>query len=200
MKHIVLVAYQLNPFRGSECSVAWDYIVNMSANNRLTVIFGSSEEHHMIGNTKSMMDYVAKNPQANVAYIPLGLDEEIEYKDYTALGIYQFYKQYEKWHLKVREVVQGIIAKERVDVIHYLGPIGYREPGCLFNLNIPYIWGPIGGFGGINLKLIKATCSIKGGATLALRKFADWVGQITNKRVKEAISHSDVVIDRKSVV
>ena len=57
MKNIIVIAYQLNPFRGSECSVAWDYIVNMSKNHRLTVLFGSSEEFHMIGNTKSMMDY-----------------------------------------------------------------------------------------------------------------------------------------------
>lgn len=194
MKNIILIAYQLNPFRGSECSVAWDYIVNMSDGNRITVIFGSSEEHHMIGNTKSMMDYVAHHPQPNVKYIPVGLDEEIEYKDYSAIGIWQFYRQYERWHYKVRTVVKEILSSESVDIIHYLGPIGYREPGFLYDLDVPYIWGPIGGFGGINLKLFKATGSFRGGLVLAVRKMADFIGQKTNVRVKRAINNSDVVI------
>lgn len=194
MRHIVVIAYQLNPFRGSECAVAWDYIVNMSQNNRLTVIFGSSEEYHMIGNTKFMTDYISLHPLENVRFIPLGLGEDIKYKSYSALGIAQFYRQYRKWHLKAKETVMGILDKEKVDVIHYLGPIGYREPGALFGCGVPYIWGPIGGFGGINMRLLKATCSFKGGSVLVLRKFVNWISQRTNFRVRRAVNSSDVVI------
>lgn len=194
MKHIIVIAYQLNPLKGSECSVAWDYIVNMSRHNRLTVIFGSSEEYHMIGNTKSMMDYYNSNPIDNVRLLPITLDEHFEIKDYSALGIFLFYKQYKKWHKKVRCVVTNLIKDEEYDLIHYLGPIGYREPGYLYDLGLPYVWGPIGGFGGINLKLLKATCSISGAVTLSLRKIVNLFQQHFNKRVKDAINHADVVI------
>ena len=77
MKNIIVIAYQPNPFRGSESSVAWDYIVNMSKNHRLTVLFGSSEEFHMIGNTKSMMDYYENNTMENVILIPISLGKYI---------------------------------------------------------------------------------------------------------------------------
>lgn len=194
MYNIIVIAYQLSPYKGSECSVAWDYVANMSKKNRLTVLFGSSEEYHMIGNTKSMMDYIEKNPLSNVTLMPISLDEPFEVKDYTALGIFQFYRQYKKWHQKVRSIVSGLISSEKYDLIHYLGPIGYREPGYLYDLGLPYIWGPIGGFGGINFRLIRATCSITGAAKLGLRKMANIYQQHYNKRVKDAVNHSDVVI------
>ena len=31
------------------------------------------------------------------------------------------------------------------DLIHYVGMIGYREPGYLWKLGLPYVWGPVGG-------------------------------------------------------
>lgn len=194
MKNIIVISYQLNPYKGSECSVAWDYVVNMSKKNRLTVLFGSSEEYHMIGNTKSMMDYIERNPIENVTLMPIPLDESFDVKDYSALGIYQFYKQYKKWHQKVKFIVSGLISKGSYDLIHYLGPIGYREPGYLYDLGLPYIWGPIGGFGGINFKLLKATCSISGAATLSLRKLVNLYQQHYNKRVRDAVNHADIVL------
>lgn len=30
MKHILVYAYQLHPFKGSECGLAWDYVKNIS--------------------------------------------------------------------------------------------------------------------------------------------------------------------------
>ena len=194
MKNIIVIAYQLNPFRGSECSVAWDYIVNMSKNHRLTVLFGSSEEFHMIGNTKSMMDYYENNPMENVTLIPISLGNDLKVTDYSALGIFLFYRQYKKWHQKVRRVVSELISKQQYDLIHYLGPIGYREPGYLYDLGLPYVWGPIGGFGGINMKLLRATCSITGAFKLSLRKYANIYQQHLNRRVKMAVNHADVVI------
>lgn len=194
MKNIIVIAYQLNPLTGSECSVAWDYVVNMSRHNRLTVIFGSSEEYHMIGNTKSMMDYYNSDPIDNVRLLPITLDEHFEIRDYSALGIFLFYKQYKKWHQKVRYVVTNLIKGDEYDLIHYLGPIGYREPGYLYDLGLPYVWGPIGGFGGLNLKLLKATCSISGAVTLSLRKIVNSFQQRFNKRIRDAVNHADVVI------
>ena len=194
MKNIIVIAYQLSQNKGSECSVAWDYVVNMSKKNRLTVLFGSSEEYHMIGNTKSIMDYIERNPLDNVTFMPISLDEPFEVKDYSALGIFQFYRQYKKWHKKVRSIVLDLISIEKYDLIHYLGPIGYREPGYLYDLGLPYIWGPIGGFGGINIKLLKATCSVSGAIKLCLRKVINRYQQYFNCRVQDAVNQADVVI------
>ena len=40
MKNILVLAYQLSPTKGSEYSVAWNYVTRMSKYNRLTVLYG----------------------------------------------------------------------------------------------------------------------------------------------------------------
>lgn len=59
--------------------------------------------------------------------------------------IYSFYLAYYFWHRKVYKTALGVVKNSSVDLIHYLGPIGYREPGFLWRIDRPYIWGPIGG-------------------------------------------------------
>lgn len=41
-KKILLLAYQISPFRGSEYSVAWNYLLEMSQEHDITVIYGKS--------------------------------------------------------------------------------------------------------------------------------------------------------------
>ena len=47
---------------------------------------------------------------------------------------------------KTLEIAKSIISEHRIDIIHQLNMIGFREPGYLWEIdNIPFIWGPIGG-------------------------------------------------------
>ena len=45
MKNILVLAYQLSPTKGSEYSVAWNYVTRMSKYNHLTVLYGVSGIH-----------------------------------------------------------------------------------------------------------------------------------------------------------
>lgn len=43
-------------------------------------------------------------------------------------------------------IARQIIARHRIDIIHQLNMIGFREPGYLWKIsNIPFVWGPVGG-------------------------------------------------------
>ena len=53
---------------------------------------------------------------------------------------------YRKWHKLAYEKASEIIRQQHVDVIHYLNPIGFKEPGFLWQIkDIPYVWGPLQG-------------------------------------------------------
>lgn len=43
---------------------------------------------------------------------------------------------------KTLTLAQDIIKKNHIDIIHQLNMIGFREPGFLWKLNKPFIWGP----------------------------------------------------------
>ena len=67
MKNILVLAYQLSPTKGSEYSVAWNYVIRMSKYNRLTVLYGASGEH--LGDCSEMEEFAQTNILPNVTFI-----------------------------------------------------------------------------------------------------------------------------------
>lgn len=194
MRNILVIAYQLHWQKGSEYAVAWDYVTHMSMDNRLTVLYGTCCGYHTIGNTEEMENYAKQNPLKNVTFIPV--KPSFKSKDYgfSLLGQYMFYREYKKWHQDVLRTSTQLIQGQHFDIIHYLGPIGYREPGFLFHLPIPYIWGPMCGLTGAPISLFKATGSLMGGVKLYAKKLLDYIQRISSIRVRRAVRCSDVVV------
>lgn len=194
MKKILVLAYQLHYSKGAEYAVAWNYICHMSENNQLTVLFGESQDFQLIGHTEEMDAYIKDHPMKNVEFIPVKPSFELGTYGYSNYGNYLFYKDYRRWHYDAYKVACELIKKEKFDLVHFLGPIGYREPGYLMQLPLPYIWGPIGGFGGIPIRLIKATSSLSGAVKMVMKKLLNKIQEQTDKRVHKALKDSDVVI------
>ena len=197
MKKILVIAYQLHYALGSECAVAWDYIRHMGERHKLTVLYGSSGEHHQIGNTAQMEAWCAENSLPNVEFIPVRPSFEVRDRDYSLRGIRGFYKDYRRWHDDVYEVVTSLLQKEQYDLIHFLGPIGYHEPGRLYDLEVPYIWGPVGGMArppACMMLAFSAKYRSFGGLKLIVKSVASRLRLRLNPRVKKAFRASDVVI------
>lgn len=194
MRRIIVIAYQLHYSKGSEYAVAWSYINHMNQNNQLTVLYGTSGEYHQIGETSEMEEYCACHKIKNVDFIPVRPTFKPQYYNYSLKGQILFYREYKRWHEDVKETIQGLLEHKHYDIIHFLGPIGYREPGYVYDFPLPYIWGPIGGFGGVNIKLLKATCSITSGLKMLLRRILNTIQTHTSKRTRKALRNSDVII------
>lgn len=64
-------------------------------------------------------------------------------------GDWRFYKYYREWQWKTYLLAKDICKVEKMDVLHQLNMIGFREPGYLWKLSqengVPFVWGPIGG-------------------------------------------------------
>lgn len=194
MRHICVIAYQLHHSKGSEYAVAWDYVTHMNKNNRLTVFYGTCNGHHNIGNISEMEEFIRKNDVPNVKFVGVKPSFVSHNYDFSIIGQYKFYKEYRKWHEDVRVEIEKLDRKDKIDVIHYLGPIGYREPGCVYNLPIPYIWGPIGGVTGAELRLLDFSFTFKESMHLAIKTMMNWIQLRTDYRVKKAINNADVVL------
>lgn len=194
MKNILVYAYQLSPFQGSEAGLAWDYIVNMSKTNKLVVLYGTCEEYHQMGYTNVLEKYIQEYPIINVSLVPVRPSFSFDVQDYSIRGITKFYKQYERYQKDVYETAKRICEHDHFDLVHFLGPIGYREPGYLWKLGLPYMWGPVGGMTFTDLRLLKGTDDFKGCLQLVFKKLANYVQLHTDQRVKEAMQSADLVI------
>ena len=144
--NILILAYLLSPSKGSEYSVAWNYVTHMSKKNNLTVLYGASG--NQMGDCDEMEDYIKQNPIPNVCLIPIypnKLANILNWPNRHHVLEYTFYYAYRVWHLQVYKVASELMETKHFDLIHYVGMIGYREPGYLWKLGLPYVWGPVGG-------------------------------------------------------
>jgi hypothetical protein len=55
-----------------------------------------------------------------------------------------FYLGLDAWHRTSFQVALELGIKN-FDIVHTLTPVGFRNPGYLWNTTSPFVWGPIGG-------------------------------------------------------
>ena len=165
--NIIVITYQLHYSYGSEYAVAWDFITHMNKYHKLTVLYGTSNGFHKIGNTYDMESWLSNHHIDNVSFVPVKLSDFSKEYGWSILGNFLFYRQYTRWHKEVEKRIKNLVKENSYDLIHYVGPIGYREPGFIQNAGLPCVWGPIGGFGYVNPALIKPSYLITGGGHFA---------------------------------
>lgn len=182
MKTIILVTYDISPYRGSEASVSWNYASNMGEHHKVIVLYGRGKEEiekyletHQMPNVRFI----------NIPFIPVygsGLIMDIEYN-----------LNYRKWHWQAYLWAEDIVEREHVDVIHYLNPIGFKEPGYCWKIKeIPYVWGPIQGVENRPLALYPAL-SLKGKINALVRRVVHNGMLWCLPRVRKALKRADAV-------
>ncbi|MDN5288725.1 MAG: glycosyltransferase [Mucilaginibacter sp.] len=191
-KKILISAYAISPVRGSEYASAWNTVVHLAQQHDLWVIYGMSDDY--MGDTQTMLKYVEDNPMPGVEFIevqPGRLAKTITLLDKAGFG-WCFYFAYYLWQKQAYNATLKVLESVDIDVVHQLGPIGFREPGFLWQLNKPMVWGPIGGMNVINKKLLN-------GKPLLTRfkysvKYMINRVQLNSARVKKAFAQSGVLI------
>lgn len=198
MKHILVLAYQLSPTKGSEYSVAWNYVTRMSKYNRLTVLYGVSGEH--LGDCHEMEEFVKTNELPNVAFVcvkPNRLTNALNWCNRHGFLNYTFYFAYQAWQRQVYKEARKLVRCQKFDLIHFVGPIGYREPGYLWKLNLPYMWGPIGGANRASTILLTKSSTLAK-FKFSFRNFANELQLKYLSRLKKALAKTDLLLTATS--
>lgn len=107
--------------------------------------------------------------------------------------VFGFYFQFREWHKIVAKEIDRDNMKERFDVIHYLNPIGIKEPGESWKLDVPYVWGPMQGVENWP-KCLYSILDLKGKTEALLRKFIQNFSLNHSSRLKMAIAKADVIV------
>jgi len=112
-------------------------------------------------------------------------------------GDWRFYKYYREWQWKTYLMAKDICSKEKIDVLHQLNMIGFREPGYLWKLSqengVPFVWGPIGGLKQFPTAYLKGA-GLKMKLFNRLKNFLNVWQLKHDKRVNEAFKTSKVLV------
>lgn len=194
MKRMLISAFSVSPLRGSECAVGWEISKRLGKYFDVTVLMcettPSKNEYY-----NEVLQYFEKYGSIqNVNYIPVKIPKSsqkfIKLHDY---GFWPaFYWGYKCWQKEAYHVALHLHSQQKFDIAYQLNMIGFREPGFLWKLNIPFIWGPINGFHCIPFSFI---LSFKGKELIfqSIKHIANKIQIKLTSRGKEAARKAKIV-------
>lgn len=139
MISVLVNAYAVSPNWGSEPGMGWNWIVNIAKYCNVYVI----TEGEWQSEIEAAVEKLPHKKNLHFYYNPV--PEKIRKMCWNQ-GDWRFYWHYKKWQRRTLDIAEDIIKHNKIDVIHQLNMVGFREPGYLWKIkNIPFVWGPICG-------------------------------------------------------
>lgn len=137
---IVVSAYACSPYKGSEPGVGWGFVAELAKRHELWVIV---EEEKFRADIEQ---YLSECPEFSESVHFFFLRKQRN-RWLRKLWPPSYYWYYRRWHEDAYELARKLHAEVHFDLAHQLTMVGFREPGYLWKLGIPFVWGPVGGMG-----------------------------------------------------
>ena len=190
MLSILINAYACSPNMGSEPGMAWNWCINLARHCELYII----TEGEFRDKIEAVLPTLPQGKHMHFYYNPVS--EEIRKMCWNQ-GDWRFYKHYKKWQWKTYEMAQEIIVKQHIDIVHQLNMIGFREPGYLWKLDKPFVWGPVDAKEKFPTAYLR-DAGIKANLFIRLKNHITGLQLRYSQRVKKAVKKASVVISASS--
>ncbi|MDB9783028.1 glycosyltransferase [Winogradskyella sp.] len=139
MRTILISAYACEPLKGSEQGVGWNWVLQMAKHNKLHVITRAN-------NQGPIETHLPKDVAENITFHYYDTHPFIKGLKNKAKGLYFYYFF---WQLGIVQLTNRLKKENTFDYSIHLTMGSIWMPTFLPLLNIPFIWGPIGGGEGI---------------------------------------------------
>lgn len=208
MLNILIDAYAVSPTWGSEPGMGWNWVSNLAKFCNLYVITEGEWQKEIECSISAAISGrmekevnptgLLKEQAERMHFYYLNVTPEIRKMCWNQ-GTWIFYKYYEEWEQRVLDKAKEIIDELkstgiRIDLVHKLNMIGYREPGYLWKItDRPFVWGPIGGYGGIPLAYLKEA-NVKTKVVETLKNVINYFMFRLHPRVRKAMRRADAVV------
>ncbi len=154
-KRVLVIAYAFSPVLGSEYRQSWELVPYFARDHDVTLLFGDSDG--LMGSFAHFDDYVrthdlpfrAVKVEATLRHVAMA-------RRMLRMPMALFFPVLMRaWHARAFVLAQRLHAEKPFDVVHQLGPIGFRNPGYGWKLGCHTYWGPIGGAQYIDTRMIR---------------------------------------------
>lgn len=136
---VLLGCYACDPGYGSEPGMGWNFVSNIAKHHDVHAIVEEGEFK------EPLTRFAAEHPE-KVKNITFHFVRRTHHETLRKFWPPSYYWFYRVWHRKAYQYAKELDAKENFDIVHQVTISGFREPGFLWKLGKPFIWGPLGGF------------------------------------------------------
>ena len=135
---ILQLSYACSPVRGSEAGVGWQRALQSAKHFDTWVI---CEEHEFGPEIRSHLAAEGDVPGLNFVFVPIDQREW----SWGQMHDWVWYAVLRRWHRQAYRAARRLHEQLQFDLVHQVTFCGFREPGYLWKLSAPFVWGPIGG-------------------------------------------------------
>lgn len=164
---ILVSAYACSPYKGSEPGVGWGFVSALAEHHDLWVIV--EEEKFRDDIERYLNEFPGRLRGVNFHFIKKQRNRFLR-----KLWPPSYYWYYRKWHWAAFDLAQRLHEEVRFDIAHQLTMVGFREPGYLWKLDVPFVWGPIGGMGFFPWRFIPML-GVRGAAYYVAYNAYNWI-------------------------
>lgn len=144
---ILVSAYFCSPYKGSESGLGWNVVCRLATRHDVTVLCGD-----LSGAQPTRRDLERYRDEHG---LPDGLTIRHVAPDFLVRMLnwlhrvpglwFVYYLAYRRWQKLALVSATELQRKSPFDLVHHLNIIGFREPGYLWKLEVPFFWGPLSG-------------------------------------------------------
>jgi glycosyltransferase involved in cell wall biosynthesis len=190
---VLLLAAACNPFKGSESAVGWGRAVESAKKFDTWVICGHWDKEDIA----SYLDQHGKIPGLHFCFLENSWLEELMKVGRPFYEVH--YLPYNLWHRRAFKLAQRLHQELKFDLVHQVCIIGFREPGYLWKLDAPFIWGPVGGTQNYPWHFLKAA-GVQGALKEGLRSIINVLQFRFSPRVRKALKKATVVVAANAAI
>ncbi|PAP77967.1 glycosyltransferase family 4 protein [Rubrivirga marina] len=186
---LLLGAYTCDPTLGSEPFVGWNRVVQAARFGDVDVILCATDHEMALLATGVEAEGIAD--AVRFYRVP---HTRLERALHRVPGA--FYPTYRRWQARALRLARRLHAERPYDLAHQVTFCGYREPGDLWKLGVPFVWGPVGGTQNTPAAFLDIG-SRSMAVTERVRTVLNGI-QLRGRRVREAAEAADVLLAANS--
>jgi glycosyltransferase involved in cell wall biosynthesis len=145
-RRVLISAIAVSPVRGSEPGIGWNIGSRVAKYHDVTLL--CITHTHGDAHKDEIEAYFKKNgPVAGLTMLYVEPTKTYRFFDRKSHSLLKpfYYFGYASWQRAAYRAVAAEHQKQPFELTHHLNILGYREPGYLWKLPIPFFWGPVAG-------------------------------------------------------
>jgi len=188
-QRVLLIAFECSPNHGSEWANGWNRALEAAKHYDTTVITGGNQQE-----TEIRAWLAANPPILGLRFEFLACDAFTKYPTHVGGKLWLAYRG---WQQSAFDLAKELHAEQRFDMIHQVTNTGFREPGFTWQLDAPFIWGPIGGTHNYPWRFL-GEAGWRGALSEGLRGVANAIQLRYSRRVAEAARRASTMLAANS--
>ncbi|MFO0928098.1 MAG: hypothetical protein U0736_13850 [Gemmataceae bacterium] len=188
---VLLSAYACGPDQGSEPGVGWNRALQAA---RYCDTWVLCEDGRYGAAVRRYLADHGPIPGLEFVYVPR---TALQCRVGRVPGL--SYLAYNRWQRSALRAARALHTQIGFDLAHQVTFCGYREPGYLWRLGVPFVWGPVGGTQNYPWRFLGVS-GWKGVAREGARNVMNAVQMRLSLRVRRAVRHAAAVLAANTTV